>query len=131
MVFCSTCNTYYKKLSMGDMCKQCCNELSGTPPGMNCMMKQYESFVKRKAEDVRILHVYRSNATLLDIVADELICQTDKIVVLASYLPEGNLPWYSLLRAWYRKNKKRCRSIAKEQYPKERVLRLLGIDEEC
>lgn len=129
MVFCSYCNTYYKKLSINDMCKQCSNELSGTPPGMNSMLKQYEAFVKRKEEEARVVRTYRGNATLLDLSADELINHPDKVLQLAEYLPEGNLPWYALLKAWYRKNRKRGRALSKEKRPKERVLQLLGIDE--
>lgn len=128
MGYCNFCNTYYKKIAVGDICKYCSRSIVGTPPSINNIMKQFEYMMSRKLIDLDHEYKFKKNATLMDLSANEILSNENLVLKLVNTLPDGNLPWYALLRAWYRKNKKKARHLNAEKYPRDRLLKLLGIN---
>lgn len=127
MGYCSVCEIYYNKLPYKDLCRQCSNELCGTPPSINNNMKQYETFIQKKKETEHHQKKYKDKASLMDLTADTLIINITLLITLSNILPDGNPPWYALLHAWYRHIKKRGRRIKTEEYPMVRLFRLMNI----
>lgn len=127
MGYCNYCNTYYKKQYNSDICKKCSQELSCTPPSINNSMKQLEMILHKKNIDTDYESKYKKTATLMDLAADELIYNKDQLIRLIDILPDGNLPWNSLLKAWYRHNKQKGRNINNEKKPRDRLLKLMDI----
>ncbi len=129
MGYCKFCNTYYKKNVSGEICRRCSQELSCTPPSINNTMKQLEIIMSKKKLELEHETNFKKTATLMDLTANEILLNPELIINLTSILPDGNMPWYALLRAWYRKNKKRGRHLNLEQTPKDRLLKLMGISQ--
>lgn len=133
MVYCSFCYTYYKKLSYGQknvqVCKQCSNELYGTSPSNNSTIQQYEKRIQEISENNRIHQKFNRTATLQDIAANKIISNVEQLEIAAQLIPEGNIHWNTLLRAWYRKNKKKGRNLAMEKYPKKRLFDLIQLQD--
>ncbi len=127
MGYCNYCNTYYKKQS-GDICNNCSREITCTPPSINNSMKQLELIMHKKTVDLNYENAFKKHATLMDLAANEMMQNKELILNLVDILPDGNLPWYALLKAWYRHNKKRGRNLNTEKKPRDRLLKLLDIN---
>lgn len=128
MGFCKFCHTYFIKKKSGDFCKKCSQELSSTPPSINNSMKQLENIMQKRLSTLNYEHTFKKNATLMDLAADKMLTNKKLIIKLVDILPDGNLPWFALLKAWYRQNKRRGRHLNDEQNPRDRLLKLMDIN---
>jgi hypothetical protein len=127
MGWCNHCNIYYKKLGYSAICNNCSRELMGTPPGLNNMMMQYYNSVIKMQQNEYYENKFRINANLMDLSSNVLLEHPNLIIKLAECLEDGHPPWYALLKAWYRKNKLKAKSVKNEKYPMKKLFELLKI----
>jgi hypothetical protein len=125
---CLQCKAYFKKLGYNYQCKTCHNCAYNCTSSPNNALAQKNKLIDASTKNKIIQNKYKT-APLLLLSALALIDSKPKLCILFENLPEGNLPWYALLRAWYIKNNKKGRSIDKELYPMTRLRRLLKYTE--
>lgn len=127
MGWCKNCNIYYKKMSNREICNNCSAELYGTPPGMNSMMMQYYNTMKKQQRDDYFDQKFKSESNLMDLSASALLERPDLLIELSKNLEDFHPPWHALLKAWYRKNKCKGKSLYKEKYPMKKLFTLMNI----
>jgi len=125
MGYCEICEVYYKKLTHGDMCKHCAHAIVGTPPSPNNAFRQFEALLEKKYAERNARNRYLQQASLMDLAADVIIKNVSIMTDIENFVPEGNPPWYALLRSWYRLHKQRPRSLSTEKTPKRRLIKLM------
>jgi hypothetical protein len=95
---------------------------------VNCALKQFEALMQKKMEERESRMKFLHKATLLDLAADVIVKSQDLVIALVAIIPEGNPPWYAVLRAWYRKHRQRPRSLSYERFPMKRLLKMMNIE---
>lgn len=129
MVYCLSCNLYFKKLAKRDLCKICSLELVGTPPGPNNFIYQHQKVIQEKIKENKHTRKFMVQASLIDITSITIIDNPHLVIELSKILPEGHPPWYNLLKLWYKNKKLKSRKIKDEKYPMQRLFKLLKISD--
>lgn len=126
MEYCEYCDGSYNKVNHKFLCGDCYKSIYGSPPGTNSFMMQYEKKIQNEKKNIEYKDNFYKKSTLLDITAFVIVDHPELIKKLAEILQEGHPPWFSILNAWYIKNK--CRKKKKIKYPMKHIFDKLSID---